>query len=105
VFDSSLLLSATKPALHGFAEIDASSHITISGLINQDRPLHMFSTKHILESLHETMLLVEDDTTIAELLVQMISQETHYQFFSVPDGPQALILSKSSNVNSILDIS
>ena len=40
----------------------------------------------------KTILLVEDDTTIAELLVQMISQETHYQVFSVPDAPQALHL-------------
>ena len=40
----------------------------------------------------KTILLVEDDTTIAELLVQMISQETHYQVFSVPDAPQALDL-------------
>ena len=42
----------------------------------------------------KTILLVEDDTTIAELLVQMISQETHYQVFSVPDGPKALNLVK-----------
>jgi DNA-binding response OmpR family regulator len=40
----------------------------------------------------KTILLVEDDTTIAELVVQMISQETHYQIFTVPDGPQALDL-------------
>ena len=43
----------------------------------------------------KTILLVEDDTTIAELLVQMISQETHYQVFAVPDGPQALDLVKN----------
>ena len=43
----------------------------------------------------KTILLVEDDTTIAELLVQMISQETHYQVFSVPDAPQALHLVKN----------
>jgi DNA-binding NtrC family response regulator len=43
----------------------------------------------------KTILLVEDDTTIAELLVQMISQETHYQVFSVPDAPQALDLVKN----------
>jgi DNA-binding response OmpR family regulator len=43
----------------------------------------------------KTILLVEDDTTIAELLVQMISQETHHQVFSVPDGPQALDLVKN----------
>lgn len=38
----------------------------------------------------KNILLVEDDITIAELLVQMIAQETHYQIFAVPDGPQAL---------------
>ncbi len=43
----------------------------------------------------KTILLVEDDTTIAELLVQMISQETHYQVFAVPDEPQALDLVKN----------
>jgi DNA-binding response OmpR family regulator len=43
----------------------------------------------------KTILLVEDDTTIAELLVQMILQETHYQVFTVPDGPQALDLVKN----------
>ena len=43
----------------------------------------------------KTILLVEDDTAIAELLVQMISQETHYQVFTVPDGPQALDLVKN----------
>ncbi len=43
----------------------------------------------------KTILLVEDDTTIAELLVQMISQETHYHIFTVPDGPQALDLVKN----------
>jgi CheY-like chemotaxis protein len=40
----------------------------------------------------KTILLVEDDTIIAELLVQMITQETHYQVFSVPDGLGALDL-------------
>ena len=40
----------------------------------------------------KTILLVEDDTIIAELLVQMITQETHYQVFSVPDGLEALDL-------------
>jgi DNA-binding response OmpR family regulator len=43
----------------------------------------------------KTILLVEDDITIAELLVQMISQETHYQVYTVPDGPQALDLVKN----------
>jgi DNA-binding response OmpR family regulator len=40
----------------------------------------------------KTIILVEDDTTIAELLVQMITQETSHQVFAVPDGPQALEL-------------
>ena len=45
-----------------------------------------------IPALFKTILLVEDDTTITELLVQMISQETHYRVFTVPDGPQALDL-------------
>ena len=40
----------------------------------------------------KTILLVEDDITISELLVQLISQETHYLIFAVPDGPEALDL-------------
>jgi DNA-binding response OmpR family regulator len=40
----------------------------------------------------KTILLVEDDTVIAELLIQMITQETNYQVFAVPDGPEALDL-------------
>ena len=40
----------------------------------------------------KTILLVEDDITIAELLVQLISQETHFLIFAVPDGPEALDL-------------
>ncbi len=40
----------------------------------------------------KTILLVEDDTTISELLVQMITQETSHQVLAVPDGPQALEL-------------
>ena len=40
----------------------------------------------------KTILLVEDDTTIADLLVQMITQETFHQVFAVPDGFQALEL-------------
>jgi DNA-binding response OmpR family regulator len=43
----------------------------------------------------KTILLVEDDTTIAELLVQMISQETSYKVYSVPDGLKALELVKN----------
>ncbi len=40
----------------------------------------------------KTILLVEDDTVIAELLIQIITQETHYQVFAVPDAPEALDL-------------
>lgn len=40
----------------------------------------------------KTILLVEDDSIISELLIQMITQETHYQVFSVPDGLEALDL-------------
>jgi CheY-like chemotaxis protein len=40
----------------------------------------------------KTILLVEDDTIIAELLIQMITQETHYHVLAVPDGPEALDL-------------
>ena len=40
----------------------------------------------------QTILLVEDDTTISELLVRLISQETRYLIFAVYDGPQALDL-------------
>lgn len=50
----------------------------------------------------KTILLVEDDTTIAELLVHMISQETHYQVFAVPDGPQALDLVKNIKPNLLI---
>ena len=42
----------------------------------------------------QTILLVEDDPVISELLIQMISQETPYQIVSVPDGFQALDLVK-----------
>ena len=44
------------------------------------------------QSPFKTILLVEDDTVIAELLIQMITQETHYQVFAVPDAPEALDL-------------
>ncbi len=40
----------------------------------------------------KTILLVEDDAIISELLTQMIIQETPYQVFSVPDGLEALKL-------------
>ena len=48
-----------------------------------------------LQAAIKTIILVEDDTTIAELLVQMITQETSYQVLAVPDGPQALELVRS----------
>ena len=38
----------------------------------------------------KTILLVEDDSIISELLTQMITQETPYQVLSVPDGLEAL---------------
>lgn len=40
----------------------------------------------------KTILLVEDDIVVAQLLVQMITQETPHQVFSVPDAPEALDL-------------
>jgi CheY-like chemotaxis protein len=40
----------------------------------------------------KTILLVEDDTIIAELLIQMITHETNYHVLAVPDGPEALDL-------------
>ena len=40
----------------------------------------------------KTILLVEDDSIISELLIQMIIQETPYNVFSVPDGLEALDL-------------
>ncbi|MGZ3645317.1 MAG: response regulator [Ktedonobacteraceae bacterium] len=48
-----------------------------------------------LENIHKTILLVEDDSIISELLIQMITQETHYKIFSVPDGLEALDLVKN----------
>ena len=48
-----------------------------------------------LEHIHKTILLVEDDSIISELLIQMITQETHYKIFSVPDGLEALDLVKN----------
>ena len=43
-----------------------------------------------VENIIKTILLVEDDSIISELLIQMITQETHYKVFSVPDGLEAL---------------
>ncbi len=48
-----------------------------------------------LENLHKSILLVEDDSIISELLIQMITQETPYKVFSVPDGLEALDLVKN----------
>ncbi|MGZ3611797.1 MAG: response regulator [Ktedonobacteraceae bacterium] len=48
-----------------------------------------------VENIHKTILLVEDDSIISELLIQMITQETHYKIFSVPDGLEALDLVKN----------
>ena len=48
-----------------------------------------------LENINKTILLVEDDSIISELLIQMITQETHYEVFSVPDGLEALDLVKN----------
>lgn len=50
----------------------------------------------------KTILLVEDDAAIAELLVQMIVQETHYRIFAVVDGPQALQIFKDINPNLLI---
>lgn len=43
----------------------------------------------------KTILLVEDDAIISELLTQMIIQETPYDVFAVPDGLEALKLVKN----------
>ena len=48
-----------------------------------------------VENIHKTILLVEDDSIISELLIQMITQETNYNVFSVPDGLEALDLVKN----------
>ena len=47
-------------------------------------------TNQNVENIIKTILLVEDDSIISELLIQMITQETHYKVFSVPDGLEAL---------------
>jgi CheY-like chemotaxis protein len=54
------------------------------------------------QSSTKTVLLVEDDTAISELLVQIITQETPYQVFAVPDGPQALHLVKNIKPDLLL---
>jgi DNA-binding response OmpR family regulator len=50
----------------------------------------------------KTVLLVEDDAAIAELLIQIIVQETPFQVFAVPDGPQALDIVKNIRPNLLL---
>jgi CheY-like chemotaxis protein len=54
------------------------------------------------QSSTKTVLLVEDDAAISELLVQIITQETPYQVFAVPDGPQALELVKNVKPDLLL---
>ena len=48
--------------------------------------------EHIHHRTMKTILLVEDDAIISELLTQMITQETPYQIFSVSDGIEAVNL-------------
>ena len=50
----------------------------------------------------KTVLLVEDDAAIAELLVQIIAQETPYRVFAVHDGPQALDIVRNIRPNLLL---
>jgi CheY-like chemotaxis protein len=50
----------------------------------------------------KTVLLVEDNAAIAELLVQIIAQETPYRVFAVPDGLQALDMVKNVTPNLLL---
>ncbi len=54
------------------------------------------------QSATKTVLLVEDDAAIAELLVQIIVQETPYRVFAVPDGPQALKMVDNIRPNLLL---
>src|SRR5216684_1000054 len=53
------------------------------------------NSKETIQAPIKTILLVEDDTTIAELLVRMIKQETDHHVFVVPDGLEALDLVKN----------
>ncbi len=50
----------------------------------------------------KTILVVEDDVAISELVVQMIAQETSYRVFAVPDGPQAVDIVKDIRPNLLL---
>ena len=58
-----------------------------------------FSTKRSTE---KTILVVEDDTSIREVLVVVISQETPYHALIVPDGFQALNVIKDITPNLFL---
>jgi CheY-like chemotaxis protein len=50
----------------------------------------------------KTVLLVEDDAAIAELLEQIIVQETPYQVFTVPDALQALSMVRTVRPDLLL---
>ena len=50
----------------------------------------------------KTVLLVEDEAAIAELLVQIIVQETPYRVLAVSDGLQALEMVKNIQPNLLL---
>ncbi len=54
------------------------------------------------QSSTKTVLLVEDDKAIAQLLEQIISQETPYRVLAVPDGLQALDIVKNVRLNLLL---
>ena len=51
--------------------------------------------EHIHTKTMKTILLVEDDAIISELLTQMIIQETPHQICSVSDGLEAIKLVKN----------
>src|SRR5260370_33919209 len=53
-------------------------------------PNHQDQNVENAQATQKTILLVEDDAALAELLAQMITQETTHRVFGVPDGPQAL---------------
>ena len=53
-------------------------------------------------SREKTILVVEDDTSIREVLVVVISQETPYHALIVPDGFQALNVIKDITPNLFL---
>jgi DNA-binding response OmpR family regulator len=56
-----------------------------------------YDTNQYIQNEHEnnslkTILVVEDDSIISEMLVQMITQETPFNVFSASDGLEALDL-------------